>query len=221
MQRREFLTATAALGTAAVAGCLGGGDANPDVVLAEPDRDFQSSDVAYPAWGEQIPDVTLTDPLAGTGIAVRGVDEPALLTFFYSHCQTVCPTLISTLRNVQSHAHSNGYADGVTFAPVTFDPERDGADRLRTYAETMNVDAEAADWHFLRPDSADRARTVVKEQFGIFFERTHPEDMDMYMFNHAAVTLLVNGDSYVERAYRTKTPDEEAIIDDLRRVRAA
>jgi protein SCO1/2 len=220
MRRRDFVKATATVGVVSVAGCSGG-DGNPDVVLAEPDREFESSDVPYPAWGERIPDVTLPDPLADEPVGLRALEEPALLTFFYSHCKTVCPTLISTMRNVQSHAHSNGYADGVTFAPVTFDPERDDADRLRAYADRMNVDAAAADWHFLRPATTSRAETVVEEQFGVMFERTHPEDMEMYMFTHAALTLLVNADGYVERAYRTKTPDEETIIADLERVRTA
>jgi len=223
MRRRAYLASAAALTAGGVAGCLGSGEANDDVVLGDPDRAYESEDVAYPAWGQPVPDVTLPAPLEDREVALREVDQPLLLTFFYSHCQTVCPVLVSTLANVQQHAAENDYADAVTFAPVTFDPARDDAERFRAYAEKLHVDAAAANWHFLRPETEDRAKTVVTEAFGVAFERTEPmEGSDAgYMFSHTALTLLVNGSGYVERAYQTSQPDEATILEDLRRVRTA
>ncbi|WP_267643094.1 SCO family protein [Haloarchaeobius amylolyticus] len=225
MQRRTFLTSAAAVGSiGGLAGCLGSvglGDDTPNVALPDPDRPYESSDVAFPAWGQEIPDVTLTAPIADREVALREVDQPALLTFFYSHCKTVCPLLISAMRNVHVHARNEGYADAVSFLPVTFDPERDDAARLQTYSEKMNVDTATGNWHYLRPASTARAKAVVEDQFGVGFQRTEPEDMDMYMFAHSSLTLLVNADGYVERAYTAKSPDEDVIIDDLATVRAA
>ncbi|MFU1783199.1 SCO family protein [Haloarcula japonica] len=225
MRRRTVLKSTGAVGTiVGVAGCLGGGrfgDSNPDVVLEEPDREFESSDVPYLAWGEQVPDVSVATPTESREVRLRDIETPALLTFFYSHCQTVCPVLISTQRNIQSHAQNNGYADAVTFLPMTFDPARDTAERLGAYADEMNVDADSENWQFLRPASKQRAREVIQDQFGVMFQRTDSEDMDMYMFTHTALTLLVNADGFVERAYRSKSPDEETIIADLKTVRNA
>lgn len=225
MDRRTFVRSTGAAAAAgATAGCLGAvglGDANPNVALAEPDRPFESEDVPYPAWGERIADVSLPAPLAGGSRNLRDLGTPGLLTFFYSHCQTVCPVLIGTLRNVQAHAQTNEYADEVAFAPVTFDPARDTADRLEAYGDEMNVTTAADGWQFLRPESEERAKTVVQEEFGVDFRRTEPEDMEMYMFAHTSLTLLVNADGYVERAYQTSSPDEQAIIDDLTELRTA
>lgn len=225
MRRRTVLKSTGAVGTiVGVAGCLGSGpfgDSNPDVALEEPDREFESSDVPYPAWGERIPDVSLSMPTESGELRLGDIETPALLTFFYSHCQTVCPVLIATLRNVQSHAQNNGYADTVRFLPMTFDPARDTAERLGAYADEMNVDAESENWQFLRPASEQRAKDVIQDQFGVVFQRTEPEDMDMYMFTHTALTVLVNADGFVERAYRSKSPDEETIISDLTAVRNA
>lgn len=225
MHRRTFLKSTGAVGaTGGLAGCLGSlglGDSNPDVVLGDPGREFESSDVLYPAWGEQIPDLAVPAPLESREIRLRDVETPSLLTFFYSHCRTVCPVLISTQRNIQAHAQTNGYGGAVSFFPMTFDPARDTAERLRTYAAEMNVDADSENWHFLRPASKERAKAVVEDQFGVIFKRTEPEDMDTYMFTHSALTLLVNADGFVERAYHSKSPDEETIISDLRRVRKA
>ncbi|MFA1611619.1 SCO family protein [Halobellus rubicundus] len=223
MRRRTFLRGAAGGigvgGAVGTAGCLGLGDDNPDVALPEPDREYTSEDLPYPAWGQRVPDVTLPAPIEGTEVSTREVETPSLLTFFYSHCNTVCPVLIQTMRSVQTHAIEEGYADAVTFLPTTFDPQRDDAERLRAYGEQMNVAMDAGNWHFLRPESESRAESVVAEEFGVTFQRTHPEDMEMYMFRHSALTFLVNADGYVERAYRTKQPRAEAIIEDLATVR--
>ena len=221
MERRSYLQGVATAGVVGASGCLGLGSSNKNVTLPEPDRQFESSDVPYPAWGEQIPDVNVPAPLDDRDVELRTVDRPHLLTFFYSYCQTVCPVLIATMRNVQTHAINNEYSDAVRFFPVTFDPERDTTERLGAYAEKMNVDADHETWHFLRPASRSRAKEVVSNEFGVAFERTHPEDMDRYMFAHQDLTLLVNGDGYVERTYRTDTSSAETIIDDLGTVRNA
>ena len=219
MHRRTFLGSAVGAGLAGTAGCLGGGDSNPDVVLPEPEREHTSEELPYPAWGQQVPDVTLPDPIGDGQVSTRSVGTHALYTFFYSHCNTVCPVLIQSMRNVQTHSIESGYADEVSFHPVTFDPERDDAERLETYADEMNVALDAGNWHFLRPGSVDRATAIVDGQFGVTFDRTHPDDMDMYMFAHSAMTYLVNADGYVERAYRTKSPDPDRVIDDLDAVR--
>ncbi|WP_256300658.1 SCO family protein [Haloarchaeobius salinus] len=224
MKRRNVLaTVGTVAGGSALSGCLGvlSEDSNPNVVLGDPGNPFESEDVAYPAWGQRLPDVTLPAPLETRDVKLASIERPQLLTFFYSHCQTVCPVLISTLRNVQTHAHNNGYADEVALLPVTFDPERDTETRLRSYAEERNVAADAANWHFLRPSSTERAKAVVEDEFGVAFRRTEPEDMEMYMFTHTSLTLLVNADGYVERAYRDQSPDVDTILSDLERVRTA
>ena len=221
MDRRAYLRGAAAVGVMGAAGCLGLGSSNPNVTLPEPDRQYESADVPYPAWGEAIPDVTVPAPLDDRDVGFDDVDRPQLVTFFYSHCQTVCPVLVSTMRRVQTHAIDNDYGDEVRFFPITFDPERDTADRLEAYAEKMNVDADHGNWQFLRPASKARAEEVVTEEFGVAFERTHPEEMEMYMFAHQDLTLLANADGYVERTYRTDTSSAQAMIDDLRTLREA
>ncbi|WP_049912886.1 SCO family protein [Halococcus thailandensis] len=223
MQRREYLQGAMGIGVASVAtGCLGLTETNENVVLDEPDRKTESSDLPYPAWNEKIPDVTLPKPLTTQEtVTLRNVDKPRLVEFFYSHCQTVCPVLTSTMRNIQTHSLNNGYGDQIEFFPITFDPERDDAKRLSTYADEMNINTDAKNWQFLRPKSKDRAKSVITDKFGFKFSRTHPENMDMYMFAHMPLILLVNADDYVERAYTSKSPDAEKIISNLKTIRNA
>jgi protein SCO1/2 len=218
MDRRTYLGALSATALGVTAGCLGG---DPNTTLGEPDRPegVTSEALAYPAWGERIPDVTLPDPVTDERIDLRGVDRPALVSFFYSNCMSVCPRLVSALREVQIHSIQNDYADEVGIYPITFDPQRDTASTLRDYGEQMNVDLSAGNWHFLRPESRERAKDVLEGEFGFVFERTEPEDGEQYMFNHIGLVLLVNADGYVERAYRGQEGQEGTYIEDLRRVR--
>ncbi|QIB73841.1 twin-arginine translocation signal domain-containing protein [Halogeometricum borinquense] len=227
MNRRSFLRAAGVTGAAGLAGCLGGsplgsGDSNPNVVLSEPDRDKQleSEDLPYPAWGQRVPDVTIPAPLSDEDVSVRDIEGPHFHTFFFTNCMTVCPLLISSLRKVQVHSINEGYDDEVSFYPISFDPARDDAEAFRKEAKQMNIDMDAGNWHFLRPDGKSEARRIVDETFGVFFEKQENGDKP-YMFAHTSVVLLVNGDGYVERAYRGTNPDEQKLIEDLRRVRNA
>ncbi|SEK61827.1 SCO family protein [Haloferax larsenii] len=222
MNRRTYLRTVGTGAAIGLAGCLGGGG-NPNVSLSKPDRenDVTSEQLPYPAWGQQVPDVTLRDPLSGTDVAVRDIDVPHFHTFFFTNCMTVCPVLISALREVQIHSVSEGYADKVSFYPITFDPARDDAAAFRKEADEMNVDMDAGNWHFLRAEDEAETKSVVEEQFGVFFEQNEPMEDGNYMFTHLGLVMLVNGDGYVERTYRGNEPDEQTLIDDLTALREA
>jgi protein SCO1/2 len=221
MNRRMFLGSLAAVGTVGtLGGCLGVlGDPHPNVTLGKPDREHPQFDPQYPIWSDRLPNVTLPAPIESRDVSLQNVETPTLFTFFFSHCKTVCPVLISTLRQVQTHALNNGYIDNVTFFPITFDPTRDDAKRLQTYAQEMHIDLDAH-WHFLRPPSKHQAKQVIQGKFGVTFDKQNPKPKSPgYQFTHTPLTLLVNANGYVERAYRTKSPSQQTIIDDLKEVR--
>lgn len=225
MDRRTYLATGIAASVPMIAGCSNGssdpGSSDPtqETYLPEPDRQVAAAKLPYPAYGQRLPEVTLPAPLRDEEVAVHQFETDVLVTFIYSYCQTVCPRLVSTLRNIQTQAIEDGYGDEVTFITITFDPERDTEDRLRTYGDYMNVDMAAGNWYFLRPESAARAKTVVQDEFGVGFQRTEPEDMDRYMFNHFSLILLGNMGGHVERAYTNKKPTWQEIYDDFTTLR--
>ena len=196
MKRRVFLSCLAASG---VAGCLSGSGSNTKL---RGNLEHGASAYSHLAPGDRVPDVSLMEPLRGKEVSIRDFDTPVLMTFMYSNCRTVCPKLTGILRNVQTDAVENGYSDEVNFVEVTFDPERDTAEKLRKYNDEMSIDYSAGDWHYLRPKNRSRAEKVVESDFGVYFNRTHPDDMEKYMFSHLGLILLVNRDGYVEKAYR-------------------
>lgn len=213
MDRRTYLRVAGTASIAGIAGCgaLGSGGVttgtpdpwvSEDTYLTPPDRSGPPDAYPHPVHGDTLPEVTVPAPLHDTEITTTQFDTPTFVTFFYSNCMTVCPVLISALRNTQAKVGTDGHAAAVTFLPISFDPARDTEQALDEYADRMNVDRDADNWYFLRPEDEQRARAVVDDTFGVFFQQTTPQDMDRYMFTHTGVILLANSDNVVERAYR-------------------
>ncbi|WP_136715754.1 SCO family protein [Halorientalis salina] len=225
MHRRTYLSTAATAGLVGTAGCIDSvlGDDDGRTYLDEPEgRQVESADLPYPAYGQDLPEATLDAPLADRQVTTTEFgNRNVIMTFFYSHCNTVCPVLVSSLKRVQATASQDGYADDVVFLAVTFDPQRDDAQRLREYADTMRVETDADNWYFLRPEGRDRATDVVQDTFGVTFERTKATGESEYMFNHLGLVLLANRHGVVERAYSGDDPKSKALLGDLEEIRNA
>ena len=225
MDRRTYLAAS--IGTAvASAGCLtsvlGDSDGESEPVLDRPaDQQYDSEDIPYPAYGQAFPDFSVPDPLAGETVSTADLDETLVVTGFFATCPVECVRLIGQLAGVQQGTVERGIDGDVTFLAVTFDPARDDAETLRQYGQQMNVDMDAGNWRFLRPESEDRAKAVVDEKLGITFDRIgagESERLPGYDFRHLSLTFLRNPDGVVERAYRTDSPDHERVLSDVETV---
>jgi len=225
MKRRTLLAGVGTAATGSVAGCtsrLFGG--SPDGVVLDPQEDqlADSEDLAYPAYGQPLPSFELPAPLADETFDSDALDRTALVTGVFTFCPAECSILLRQWVTVQRRVAEAGLTDDVYFIPITFDPERDDAAALRDNAETIGVDRDAGNWLYLRPETPARAETVVEDRLGIGFERTTESDrLPGYDFTHLVVTLLVNPDGVVERAYRGERVDPERVAADVERVVAA
>lgn len=208
--------------TGASAGCTARlfGDGAEGVVLdPQEDQVADSEDLAYPAYGQPLPEFELPAPLAETTVDSAELERTALVTGIFTFCPAECGILLRQWVTVQHRMNDSGLTDSVAFLPITFDPERDDADALRDNAAEIGVNLDAGNWRYLRPDSPDRAKAVVEDKLGIGFERTTESDrLDGYDFNHLVVTLLVNPDGVVERAYRGENVDPDRIAGDVEAV---
>lgn len=241
MHRRTYLRTVALSGTVAVAGCLGD-DGNSNAVLDPPDReqDVDPEALAYPAYGQELPAVTLPAPLHGTEVSTTEFvgERDSLVTFVFTRCLGPCPSLTASLAHVQGTAQEEGYADEIALMPITFDPETDTPDRIEEFCELNGADPDADNWLFFRPETPERAKEVVDGTFGVGFEKVpldgegdHHEDGSEYgtvlgpeagdemTFAHTNLLLLVNRDGYVERAYTPQPPRPDVVLDDLEAVR--
>lgn len=238
MNRRFCLRSIGASSIAAVAGCLDsfptGDEGNADtgkgsdqkhadgVTLGPPEQDL--SEASHPSYGDEAPAVSLPDPLTGETVSTDQFEgsRSTLMTFFYTSCPDgVCPALLLRLRRAQEVAAEQGYGDEAAFLAMTFDPERDTADVLETYAGEQGVDHDAENWHFLRPERYDDGKEIVTEQFGLPLEKRDADEYENldYMFPHLPYIFLVNERGLVERVYpdgATISPSE--VVDDLETV---
>ena len=206
MDRRHYLRSLAVPAVVGSTGCLGeiGIGGAPGTVLDPPELDL--SEASHPSYGDELPAVTLPDPIAGEPVSTEALsgDRTILLTFFYTNCPDgVCPALILRLRRAQAVAAQEGYGEQAAFLPITFDPERDTEPVLREYAGQQGVDLGAGNWHFLRPETYERGKQLIESKFGLAVQKAEAPDYSSlaYRFPHYGLILLVNDRGIVERAY--------------------
>ncbi|MFD1563043.1 SCO family protein [Haloarchaeobius amylolyticus] len=211
MRKRTLLASVGSGVALSLSGCmgmLGNGDSESNGNTYLDAKEWEGvddpSNLPFPTHGEALPSATLPAPLRdGSEFSMPGDFETDLLvTFIYTTCMTMCPRLTALMAQAQDYAREEGYSDQVSFVETTFDPERDDADAFREWADKHRVEMDDDNWYFLRPETEDRAREVVQDEYGVHFIKTEPEDMDAYMFDHTGVILLANRDGYVERAYK-------------------
>jgi len=234
MDRRTYLGTVGIAGLTSVSGCLGGtigggesgngssDSGTPDTILEPPEVDLSES--SHPTYGDELPTLSLPDPLIDETISTDQFEgeRAVLMTFVYTNCPDgMCPALTLRLRRTQEAAAENGFSDDVALLEMTFDPERDTESKLRTFAEQQGVDAEADNWHFLRPETYDEAKTIMTEDIGLPFKKTDAPEYDNleYMFPHYNLILLANKRGIVERAYPNGAAiDPSKVVDDVETV---
>lgn len=247
MDRRRYLGALGTTGLAAVAGCLDALGDDSRTALDPPDQ--PRGDPIHPTHGDAFPEFSLRDPLADVEVSSADLegDRTYLLTFIYTSCTEACGTLVRLLQLVQEDAAERDYDDDVALLAMTFDPETDDAAALREYAGLFDVDLEAGNFHFLRPESNERALELVNERFGVpaeFGDSGHDEEDDSGEDDqshadddhhdeedhdhhdsalHYYMLFVVNESGIVERSYPNVVDNREetrpkAIIEDVRTV---
>ena len=136
-----------------------------------------------------------------------------LLNFFYGDCGDFCPSMNRDLRSVHESLRESDRGR-VALISISFDPEVDTPERLRTYASEKGFDFDH--WDFLTGTPEEVAG--VADAFGIMVAPTEPEehlhdDESLHHhprgFNHLAQALLIDPDGVVRKAFLgVPTPDE-------------
>lgn len=136
-----------------------------------------------------------------------------LYAFTYTRCQTArCQEILTTLRAVDRQI-TEEVLQGVPFeiVVVSFDPEHDSPQRLRSFAASLGVDLNR--WRFVTGTDPKRLRYMVGGGFEVYYERT--EDGE-FVFDPAYI--LVDGWGIIRGEYRYETvmPNQERIARHIR-----
>jgi protein SCO1/2 len=95
---------------------------------------------------QPVPEFELTDDTgrATTLRQVLGADGRVwIIEFVYTRCQTICTSLGVTFQRLQQLIAARGLQDRVGLLSISFDPQHDTPQALRSYARRMKIDPEA------------------------------------------------------------------------------
>ena len=144
--RRAFGSPAGLLGVAAVSGVLLAGVVLAAVRVVGAPRDAEWMEVAearvpasYPRVNRPLPEVAgLVDQLGEAFGWERVAGRPALLTFGFGHCATVCPATVMNARRVRDLFLREGRE--MDLVVITLDPWRDTPARLPALAGQFHLD---------------------------------------------------------------------------------
>jgi protein SCO1/2 len=99
----------------------------------------------YPRLDRPAPELGLVDQQGAVLDLARLRGRPALVTFAFGHCESVCPALVHEVRTAQARLREQGVADSRVprVTVVTLDPWRDTPSRLPALAKSWGLAADA------------------------------------------------------------------------------
>jgi protein SCO1/2 len=138
---RAALAASAALGLAGLAAAgarVADAAGRPPLALASEELPPDT----YPRLDRDAPELDLVDQRGERVDLVRLAGRPALVTFAFAHCETLCPAVVRQVLDAQRRARELA-GDDASRVPrvvvVTLDPWRDTPSRLGWLAESWAV----------------------------------------------------------------------------------
>ena len=148
--RGAFASPAGLLGVAGGSGVLLAGVVLAVVRVAEAPRDAEWLEVAgakvpstYPRLDRPLPEVAGLVDQSGEAFGWERVGgRPALLTFGFGHCATVCPMTVMNARQVQERFRAEGRE--MDLVVITLDPWRDTPARLPALARQFHLEGGGA-----------------------------------------------------------------------------
>ena len=150
-------------------------------------------------------DFELTDQSSQTYRLSEQKGKVVLIFFGYTNCPDVCPITLNEFKDIKVLLGEK--ASQVEFVMVTVDPERDTAERLRSYLEPIDSEFTGLTGNLTDLES-------VWKSFGVFRESQEVEGSLGYLVDHTARIYVIdtNGD------WRLNYPfgmDASQIVQDL------
>ncbi|WP_053376424.1 SCO family protein [Paenibacillus sp. FJAT-27812] len=165
---------------------------------------LQSSGSKLPIVKEA-PDFTLQE-LDGSNFELKGNQgKVMLIEFMFTSCPDICPVTTYNMVLLQDELKKQGsFGSKVQFASVTFDPNTDTPDVLRSYGQRMGIDQ--AGWKLLRGDEAYTIETA--KQYGIAIQK-----LDDGQFVHTVTSLmLVDAKQQIRKVYRMGDEMDNSLV---------
>lgn len=142
-----------------------------------------------------------------------------IMTYGYTHCPHVCPTITAFLKQVESKLKRKGLEGKFKIVFITVDPEMDTVERLKEYKKEKGFN----DWVFLTGDK--KALKKVWRDYDVFvqdkgfMEMKHGKMvMKHRMINHTAKVTVIDKKGYIIEEFKTMYLPVEDIVEDVEKL---
>lgn len=145
-----------------------------------PTPQFHATDITGATFGDRTTLDILTDH-TGRRLASADFRDKAIVVFFgYTHCPDICPTTLTTMKEVMRLL--GPAADRVQVLFVTVDPERDTQDVLATYVPWFDA-------RFLGAYGDVQTTVAVAQAFRVYFSKVKGNSALDYSIDHTAASF--------------------------------
>jgi len=147
-----------------------------------------------PVWGEadrerlvRLPDFGFVDQNGRPVQRLETGGKPALVSFMFTSCMGICPTLVQNIKNAQRKLKGVD----ARYIGISVDPESDVPERLREFYSRMRLDDQ---WTLLTGDR-DRVMSYARHTLGSqIFQRTDTAERN---FAHSEHVYFFDRDGYL------------------------
>ena len=167
-------------------------------------------------YRRQAPDFNLTDQNGESVSLKRFRDKVVLIEWGYTHCPDVCPLTLSKLNKVMEELGERSSDVQVLF--VTVDPERDTAERLKSYVPYFNKSFMGVTGppEKIKKVAREYGVTVVKHEE--VYGRSEKDHWEKYLMTHTNTVFLVDKDGTLLLTYPHYLLEPEQIAGDIKKL---
>ncbi len=164
------------------------------------------SDVSYELTDQNGETVLFPDDFEGA---------PVVVGFIYTNCPDICSFITANVGKVYEEMEDPG---NTRFLLVTFDPERDTPEVLKSYARSFDMDREPFQFVTGNPDTIDDFMRRVSVRAQESYSRELEDGKRVYFLNHTDKILLIDQNSRLIFDYGGSMTPVNIIIEDLNKL---
>jgi protein SCO1 len=160
---------------------------------------------------EKAPDFTLTNQYGTHTSLSQFRGRVVLLYFGYTHCPDACPMTLSLLKESMEKLGNDRNRVQVLF--ITVDPERDTAQKLKSYVPYFDKDC-------LGLTGSPEEIAKVTKDYDVSYEK-EPADAESnagYFMSHSTSVYLINPEGELLLEYPITNLNQEWIAKDIRKI---
>lgn len=139
-----------------------------------------------------------------------------LITYGYTQCPHVCPTITAFLKQVETQLNKKGFKDKYKIIFITVDPKDDTVDRLKEYKEKRGFN----NWIFLtgKKEALEKVwkdyNVYVKDR-GIMEMKHGGHKMKHRMIDHTAKLTIIDQKGNIVEEFKSMYLPVDDIVEDV------